>query len=242
MLGHEKREPRLEHQWSTRPAACPKPKARGYPLASPLAAMATAAAKANTTPESIIYTRISSANAMPEASGYPLASTGKGGKGNGSDARKGRGKGRGKVRSTSGYPLAEASGYPLAEASGYPLASTGKGGTGNGSDARKRRGKGRGKVRSKSKEEGGSSEAKQLALCHGYADYHDNIIEETFSESQAKVLTQHRSQTVLIESIDRLTRDPNDQRLPAHQGCKISSPALLPPLPVPDAAPATHVT
>ena len=229
MLGYEKREPRLEHQWSTRPAACPKPKARGYPLASPLAAMAKAHAKANTTPESIIYTRISSANAMPEASGYPLASTGKGGKGNGSDARKGRGKGRGKVRSTSGYPLAEASGYPLAEASGYPLASTGKGGTGNGSDARKRRGKGRGKVRSKSKEEGGSSEAKQLALCHGYADYHDNII------------TQHGSQTVLIESIDRLTGDPNDQSLPAHQGCKISSPALLPPLPVPDAASATHV-
>ena len=26
MLGHEEREPRLEHQWSTRPAACPKPK------------------------------------------------------------------------------------------------------------------------------------------------------------------------------------------------------------------------
>ena len=196
--------------------------------------MAKAQAKASTKPESIIYTRISSANAMPEASGYPLASTGKGGKGNGSDARKGRGKGRGKVRSTSGYPLAEAS--------GYPLASTGKGGTGNGSDARKRRGKGRGKVRSKSKEEGGSSGAKQLALCHGYADYHDNIIGETFSESQAKVLTQNRSQTVLIESIDRLTRDPNDQRLLAHQGCKISSPTLLPPLPVPDAAPATHVT
>ena len=102
----------------------------------PKAAMAKAQAKANTKPESIIYTRISSANAMPKASGYPLASTGKGGKGNGSDARKGRGKGRGKVRSTSGYPLAEAS--------GYPLASTGTGGKGNGSHARKGRGKGRG--------------------------------------------------------------------------------------------------
>ena len=142
--------------------------------------MAKAQAKARNKPEPVIYIRISSANAMPEASGYPLASTGKGGKGNGSDASKGRGKGKGKVRS-------------------------------------------------KSNEKGGSSEAKQLALCHGYADYH-NMQEE-----------QHRSQTVMIDSIDRLTRDPNDQRLPAHQGCKISSPAPLPPLPVPDAAPATHV-
>ena len=55
----------------------------------PLAAMAKAQAKANTKPESIIYTRISSANAMPEARGYPLALTGNGGKGNGSESGKG---------------------------------------------------------------------------------------------------------------------------------------------------------
>ena len=54
------------------------------------------------------------------------------------------------------------------------------------------------------------SEAKQVAPCHGYVDYNDIIIMETFSESHAKVLlTQHRSQTIMIES----TADPNDQRL-----------------------------
>ena len=66
------------------------------------------------------------------------------------------------------------------------------------------------------------SEAKQVAPCHEYVDYNDIIIMETFSESHAKVLlTQHRSQTVMIES----TKDPNDQRLPAHQGCKVLWPS-----------------
>ena len=50
-----------------------------------------------------------------------------------------------------------------------------------GAKGTKGRGKGKGQVRRKHEEEGGGSEAKQLALCHGYADYHGIMIAQTSS-------------------------------------------------------------
>ena len=162
-----------------------------------------AKAKVKAKPDEIVYARKSSAKNMGDDRATP--------------APKERG----------GYSLD----HPLArpEARGYPLASTGNGGKGNGSESRQGKGKGseskqgNGKGRIKSNGKGKGSESKQYALCQGYADDHDIKIMQT--------TTQHRIRTILIESSDRLTRDPKDQRLPTHQGCNISlsSPATAPP-------------
>ena len=165
--------------------------------------MAKAKAKANAKakPESIVYTRASSAKNMDDGGAAPTP----------------RGRGQ-----TKGYPLA------MPEARGYPLASTGNGGNGNGSESRKGKSKGsetmpgQGQGRSKSKGKGKGSEFKQFDLCRGFADDHDITILQTTTTPQAKILTQHRRRTIWIESSDRITEDPNDQRLPAYQGCDVS--------------------
>ena len=182
---------------SIRPDASPTP-----------AAKATANAKAK--PESIVYTRTSSAKNMGDGGAAPTP------------------KERGQAREYSlGHPLA------MHEARGYPLASTGDGANCNGSEPRKETSKssetkqGKGKGRSKSKGKNKVSESKQLALCQGFADDNDITILQTTTTPRAKVLTQHRSQMPVIAATG-LTGTPMTNGYPPTRGYLLLLLLLLP--------------